>query len=114
MMDGPFIRPGVMHVFDDCGGRRGRRFVFPIRLPFYHITIKMKKIIKGYAVMYVCYLCRRIFSGKELWLTFEGIAHKAEVFINGKKARQAIFCGYTAFSVNIAPYVHFGCETVLL
>ena len=49
------------------------------------------------------------FSGKELWLTFEGIAHKAEVFINGKSAASH-FCGYTAFSVNIAPYVHFGCE----
>lgn len=49
------------------------------------------------------------FFGRELWLTFEGVAHGAEVFVNGRSAARH-YCGYTAFSVNIAPYVDFGRE----
>ena len=49
------------------------------------------------------------FFGKMLWLTFEGVAYRAEVFVNGQSA--AVHDGgYTAFSVDISPYVRFGCE----
>lgn len=49
------------------------------------------------------------FSEKEIWLTFEGVGHTSQVYINGQSAARH-FCGYTAFSVNITPYIHFGCE----
>lgn len=49
------------------------------------------------------------FSEKELWLTFEGVGHMSQIYINGQSAARH-YCGYTAFSVNITPYIHFGCE----
>ena len=46
-------------------------------------------------------------AGKTYLLTFEGVAHRAEVFVNG--ANVALHeCGYTAFTVNLTPHVHEG------
>lgn len=39
-------------------------------------------------------------KGKRLFLTFDGAAHAAEVYINGVKAGEH-FCGYTSFRVEI-------------
>lgn len=49
------------------------------------------------------------FAGKDLWLIFEGVGHTAEVFVNGQSVARH-YCGYTAFQVNIAPYIRLGCE----
>lgn len=46
-------------------------------------------------------------SGKCLFLTFEGAAHKAEVYVNGKLVTTHE-CGYTAFSVDISKAVNLG------
>ena len=40
---------------------------------FEKIEAEMKKIIKGYAVMYVCYLYRRIFREKSFGLPLKGL-----------------------------------------
>ena len=46
-------------------------------------------------------------KGKTYLLTFEGVAHRAEVFVNG--ANVAIHeCGYTAFTVDITAHIHEG------
>lgn len=43
-------------------------------------------------------------EGKRVLLTFEGIAHDSEVFVNGTSAATH-HCGYTAFTTDITPYL---------
>lgn len=45
------------------------------------------------------------------FLVFEGVFQEAEVFVNGKKAG-AHRGGYTAFEVDITPYVHKGSNVI--
>ena len=45
-------------------------------------------------------------------LTFEGVAHHAEVFINGEKVGEHN-CGYTAFTLDITDFVELGCDNNL-
>ena len=49
---------------------------------------------------------RQDYKGKRIFLRFDGAAHIAHVFINGKKAFEHR-CGYTAFEVEITDYVNF-------
>lgn len=51
-------------------------------------------------------------KGKCVLLTFEGVAHYAEVFINGKKAMEHR-CGYTAFTVDISSYLTYEEENLI-
>ena len=46
-------------------------------------------------------------SGKRLFLTLDGAAHQATVFVNGKEAASH-FCGYTAFTVELTGLVSCG------
>ena len=50
--------------------------------------------------------------GKVLRLTFEGAAHDAEVYINGKPAG-AHHCGYTAFTMDITDLIEYGEENLI-
>ena len=52
------------------------------------------------------------YRGKLVFLTFEGAAHKAEVFINGKRVCTHN-CGYTAFSVEISREIKYDEENSL-
>lgn len=49
----------------------------------------------------------KAWEGKTLLLTFEGAAHKAVVYINGKKVKEHA-CGYTAFTVDLTGHVTYG------
>mgnify|MGYP002622283519 CR=1 FL=1 len=51
-------------------------------------------------------------KGKRLFLTFEGAAHRAQVFLNGIGVAEH-FCGYTAFTADISDTVRFGEENLL-
>lgn len=51
-------------------------------------------------------------AGKEVLLTVDGAAHYAEVFCNGKNAA-AHGNGYTAFTVNLSPYLNPEGENLL-
>ena len=46
-------------------------------------------------------------DGKTILLTFEGVAHFAEVFVNGSSVTTHA-CGYTAFTVDVTAHVHEG------
>ena len=46
-------------------------------------------------------------------LTFEGVAHYAEVFINGEKVGEHS-CGYTAFTIHIEDYLNYGEDNELV
>ncbi|MDC7125564.1 MAG: glycoside hydrolase family 2 TIM barrel-domain containing protein [Spirochaetales bacterium] len=52
-------------------------------------------------------------SGKKLLLTFEGAAHKAEVFVNGESV-----CihesGYTAFTIDISKFVNYAETNIIV
>ena len=51
-------------------------------------------------------------KGKRLFLTFDGAAHAAEVYVNGVKAGEH-FCGYTAFRVEITNLVTLGADNLV-
>ncbi len=51
--------------------------------------------------------------GKQVLLTFDGVAHEAEVFLNGEKIGEHQ-CGYTAFVINISEELIYGLENVLV
>lgn len=66
--------------------------------------------------MVCCY--RKHFFALEEWkdqtviVTFEGIAHEAQVFLNGERIGEH-HCGYTAFSIDISKKLRIGAENVL-
>lgn len=51
-------------------------------------------------------------AGKKAILNFEGVGHKADVYINGILC-ETHYGGYTAFSVDITPYLVEGQDNVL-
>lgn len=52
------------------------------------------------------------YKEKLIFLTFEGAAHKAYVFVNGKKVCEHN-CGYTTFSVEISREIVFDAENTI-
>ena len=51
-------------------------------------------------------------KGRSVRLTFEGVAHEAKLFVNGK----AVFthcCGYTAFTADLSDILRFGEKNVI-
>ena len=49
---------------------------------------------------------------KKVFVTFDAVAHEAEVFINGVSAAKHS-CGYTAFTAELTPYLKFGEKNVI-
>ena len=54
----------------------------------------------------------RAWQGKTILITFDGIAHSAEVSLNGKKLAEH-HCGYTAFTVDLTDGLRFGEDNLL-
>lgn len=52
-------------------------------------------------------------KGKQVLLTFEGVAHIATVYLNGKKMATH-YGGYTAFTVNLSPELVYDRENVIV
>ena len=78
-------------------------------LPFHYFSEKEYQMVSGY---------RRSlhvpaeWQGKILLLTFEGAAHRAEVFVNGVPAGEHA-CGYTAFTLDISKLVTYGADNLI-
>lgn len=53
------------------------------------------------------------FKGKDIYLLFEGANQQSTFFINNKKAGEHIG-GYTAFTINLTPFIEFNKENELL
>ncbi len=66
--------------------------------------------------MVSCY--RRTFDapfdwkGKKVFITFDAVAHEAEVYINGKYVIKHS-CGYTAFTADLTDHIKFGEKNVI-
>ena len=79
-------------------------------LPFNYFSEDEYQTISGY---------RKTIYGEPSWqgrcvlLTFEGIAHYAEVFLNGDKIGEH-YSGYTAFTLDISNSLRYGEENVLV
>ena len=51
-------------------------------------------------------------EGKAVLLTFDAVAHEAEVFCNGESVAKHS-CGYTAFTVDLTSRLNYGAENVI-
>lgn len=73
-------------------------------VPFHYFDEQMYQMVCGY---------RRSIFAPETWrdksvvLTFEGVAHSAQIFINGELVKEH-YCGYTACSVEIGEQLNYG------
>ncbi len=54
----------------------------------------------------------KAWEGKKVTVTFEGAAHEATLFVNGKRIL-IHRCGYTAFSADIQDYLVYGGDNIL-
>ncbi len=79
-------------------------------LPFNYFSEELYQCISAYRrVIFADPLWR----GKRVLITFEGVAHYAEVFLNGKLLTTHS-CGYTAFTVDLSDCLVYGEDNVLL
>lgn len=72
-------------------------------LPFHYFDESEYQIISGYQKS--IYISDE-WINKTIILTFEGIAHDSQVYINGHLAASH-HCGYTSFSFEINPYIQY-------
>jgi len=53
-------------------------------------------------------------STQHVRMEFEAVTHTAHVFLNGNAVGEHVGKGYTAFTVDLSPYLKFGVENTLL
>lgn len=78
-------------------------------LPFNYLDERSYQFVSCYERSFIV---PKTADGKLLFLTFEGAAHKAEVYVNGTKVGTHA-CGYTAFRFEISRFCRFGEENEL-
>lgn len=79
-------------------------------LPYHYFDEHLYQMVSGYR--------RELFApeewqGKKILLTFDGIGHVSEVFLNGKKIGEH-HCGYTAFTIDISEELSYGKNNTLV
>lgn len=80
-----------------------------IELPYHYFNEQLYQFVSCYRKHLEVPLEWR---GKQVLLTFEGVAHIAEVYINGERI-SIHKGGYTAFTVDLSPCLYYGKENVL-
>ena len=88
----------------------------PVRIPH---TVKVTPLnyFDAHEYQMVSYYRRPLevpeeWRGKRVFVTFDAVAHEAEVSVNGTLAATHR-CGYTAFTVELTEYLDYGGENVL-
>lgn len=95
--------------YDDSGMLEVRLPHTCKEMPYHYFDESEYQMLSGY---------RKFFHVPNEWknqavlLTFEGVAHEAEVYVNGEKVVEH-HCGYTAFTVDISKYLKYGQENLL-
>ena len=79
-------------------------------VPFHYFDEEEYQMVSTYRRM--LYIPKE-WEKKSIILTFEGAAHKAEVYVNGQRAAEHA-CGYTAFSIELSGFVEYGKENLLV
>lgn len=77
--------------------------------PLHYFDEHCYQMVSGYRKVF---FAPEEWQGKSVMLTFEGVAHDSEVFLNGEKAGEH-HCGYTAFTVDLSKALHYGEKNVL-
>ena len=78
-------------------------------LPFNYFSEEEYQTVSEYRkTIFVDESCK----GDKILLTFEGVAHYAEVFLNGKKVGEH-YSGYTAFTIDISDKIRYGEKSEL-
>lgn len=78
-------------------------------LPLHYFDESLYQMVSGYRRIL---MVPREWEGGSVMLTFEGIAHDSEVFLNGEKVA-GHHCGYTAFSTDVSEKLHYGEDNIL-
>ncbi|MCR5545581.1 MAG: glycoside hydrolase family 2 protein [Lachnospiraceae bacterium] len=78
-------------------------------VPFHYFDESSYQMICGYQRLIVP---DEAWQGKRLLLTFDGVGHQSEVYLNGKKLYEH-FCGYTAFTVDITNEIRYDIDNLL-
>ncbi|MBQ8236717.1 MAG: glycoside hydrolase family 2 protein [Oscillospiraceae bacterium] len=84
----------------DCGGLRTEIVTIPHtcqQTPFHYFDENAYQMVSGYRKDLDV---PAEWAGRQVLLTFEGVAHDCEVFLNGRSAGRH-HCGYTAFTVKL-------------
>ena len=77
--------------------------------PFNYFDKEEYETVSGYRKVFPL---PREWDGKRLFLTFDGVAHSAEVRVNGSYVTEH-HCGYTAFRCEITDLVTFGRDNII-
>ena len=78
-------------------------------VPFHYFDEHIYQMVSGYRrTLMVPPEWRK----KQIFLTFEGVAHQAEVYLNGEKIAEHR-CGYTAFTTDIGKKLKYGENNLL-
>lgn len=96
--------------FDDMGWKE---VVLPHtvkELPFHYFDESEYQMVSTYRKRFIA---EPAWKDKSVSVTFEGAAHKAEIFLNGEKLTEHE-CGYTAFSIELSDKLRYGEENVLV
>ena len=79
-------------------------------LPYSYFDENEYQMLSGYRRT----LClKEEWKGKTILFTCEGAGHQTTLYVNGQ-ALHTHSCGYTAFTVDITPYVLFGQENIVV
>ena len=73
-------------------------------LPLHYFSEQEYQMVSGYVRTLDV---PEAWQGQKLLLTFDGAAHQATVYVNGREAGSH-FCGYTAFTLDISGLVNYG------
>lgn len=79
-------------------------------LPFHYFDELEYQMVSGYRKLLNV---PSEWQGKRVFLTFEGVAHVCEVFLNGEKIGEHR-CGYTAFTIEISQQLRYGEDNLLV
>lgn len=78
-------------------------------LPYHYFDESEYQMVSGYRKKIAI---PQEWEEKVILLTFEGVAHDCEVYVNGKKAGEH-HCGYTAFTLDISKMLIFGEDNLI-
>ncbi len=78
-------------------------------LPYNYTDARAYQFVSGYERVLHAPLS---WSGRRVFVTFEGAAHRAEVFLNGEKLAEHT-CGYTAFTLELTGKIRLGDDNTL-
>ena len=78
-------------------------------LPFHYFSENEYQMVCGYQKILEV---PEEWKGKKIFLTIDGAAHFAEVYVNGEKCGEH-YSGYTAFTIDISKVLQYGEENVI-